>query len=248
MAPKKMTLKNTKASSSAPAEKQGSKTLKVLNKRLLGDFSETDWNPAHKMNWGAFLVEEYVSAVIHSDPERKLILGLFKKSHIKKFLSAAPTGMSVIDVLEFYSNSKVYTKVVDNEEERYVQSEVQGQEIVLDCETFCKAFRLRNRGSIEDINIKDTLMIEGVKELFETIQDPTAKGCPGEFVQKLIRTSHLQNHWKNLALILVCCFDGNKGGVDQISMERWMLMHLLNKKYAGLKRTSTGGSMHSTSF
>ena len=114
MAPKRATSKNTKASTSAPAEKQGSKTLQVVNKRLLGKFSVSDWNPAHKMNWGAFLVEEYVSAVIPSDPERKLIMGMLKKSHIKKFLSAAPTGMSVIDVLEFYSNSKVYTKVVDN--------------------------------------------------------------------------------------------------------------------------------------
>ena len=78
------------------------------------------------MNWGAFLVKKYVPAVIPSKPERKMILGMLKKSHIMKFLSVAPTGMSIIDVLEFYSNSKVYTKVVDNKEERFVQSEVQG--------------------------------------------------------------------------------------------------------------------------
>ena len=99
MVPKKMTLKNTKASSSAPAEKQGSKTLKVLNKRLLGNFSEIDWNHAHKMNWRAFLVKDYVSAVIPSKPERKMILEMLTKSHIMKFLSAAPTAMSIIDVL-----------------------------------------------------------------------------------------------------------------------------------------------------
>ena len=51
MAPKKMTTKNPKAvTSSAPAEKQGSKELKVLNKRLLGNFTASDWNPNHKMN------------------------------------------------------------------------------------------------------------------------------------------------------------------------------------------------------
>ena len=124
MAPKRATSKTTKASTSAPAEKQGSKILQVVNKRLLGKFSMSNWNPAHKMNWGAFLVEEYVSAVIPSEPERKMIIKMLKRSRIRKFLSAAPTGMSIIDVLEFYSNSKVCTKVVDNNEERYVQSEV----------------------------------------------------------------------------------------------------------------------------
>ena len=138
MAPKKTTSKNTQATSSAPAEKQGSKTLQVVHKRLLGKFSESNWNPEHRMNWGAFLVKDYVKVVIPSKPERKMIMGMLKKSHIMKFLSAAPTGMSIIDVLEFYSNSKVCTKVVDNIEERYVQSEVQQQEIVVDCNTFCR--------------------------------------------------------------------------------------------------------------
>ena len=81
-------------------------------------------------------------------------------------------------------------------------------------------FRLKNRGTIEDINIKDASMIQGVKELFEAIQLENAKGCPGDFILKAIRTSHLQKHSSTLALILVRCFDGNKGGVDQISMER----------------------------
>ena len=125
MAPKRATNKTTKASTSAPAEKQGSKILEVVNKRLVGKFSVSDWNATHKMNWGVFLVEEYVSAVIPSEPERKMIMKMLKKSRIRKFLSAAPTGMSMIDVLEFYSNSQVCTKVVDNEEQRYVQSKVQ---------------------------------------------------------------------------------------------------------------------------
>ena len=233
MAPKKMTTKNPKAASSAPAEKQGGQELKVLNKRLLGKFTPSDWNPNHKMNWGAFLVKRYVPTVIHSKPERKLILGMLKNSHIYKLLSAAPNGLSTLDVLEFYNNSKIFTKVVNDEEEKYMQTEVQGQEIFLDCKTFCKIFRLKNRGTIEDINIKDASMIQGVKELFEAIQLENAKGCPGDFVLKAIRTSHLQKHWSTLALILVRCFDGNKGGVDQISMERWMMMHLLNKKHEG---------------
>ena len=163
MAPKKVTTKNPKAASSAPAEKQGGKELKVLNKRLLGNFTPSDWNPSHKMNWGAFLVKKYVPAVISSKPERKLILGMLKSSHIFKFLSAAPSGLSTLDVLEFYNNSKIFKKVVNNEEEKYMQTEVQGQEIVLDCKTFCKIFRLKNRGTIEDINIRDAPMIQGVK-------------------------------------------------------------------------------------
>ena len=44
MAPKKITTKNPKAASSASAEKQGEKELKVLNKRLLGKFNPADWN------------------------------------------------------------------------------------------------------------------------------------------------------------------------------------------------------------
>ena len=54
-----MTTKKPKAASSAPAEKQGGKELKVLNKRLLGEFTTSDWNPSHKMNWGAFLVKKF---------------------------------------------------------------------------------------------------------------------------------------------------------------------------------------------
>ena len=106
MAPKRAPSKNTKATSSAPAEKQGSKTLQVVNKCLLGNFFVSDWNATHKMNWGAFLVKYYVSVVIPSKPERKMILGMLKKSHIMKFLSAAPTGMSIIDVLEFYRTQR----------------------------------------------------------------------------------------------------------------------------------------------
>ena len=62
-------------------------------------------------------------------------------------------------------------------------------------------------------------MIQSVRELFEAIQDETAKGCPHKFILKDIRTNHLKKHWSNLALILVRCFDGNKGGLDQTSME-----------------------------
>ena len=42
MAPKKMITKDPKETSSAPAEKQGGKELKVLNKRLLGQFTPSD--------------------------------------------------------------------------------------------------------------------------------------------------------------------------------------------------------------
>ena len=141
MTPNKITTKNPKDASSAPAEKQGEKELKVLNKRLLGKFNPTDWNPKHKMNWGAFLVKKYVPAVIPSRPDRKLVMVMLKSSHILKFLSVAPSGLSTLDVLEFYNNSKIFTKVVNDEEEVYMQTEVQGKEIILDCKTF----RLKNR-------------------------------------------------------------------------------------------------------
>ena len=121
MAPKKITSKNPKAAS-APAEKQGEKELQMLNKRQLGKFNPADWNPKHKMNWGDFLVKQYLPAVIPSKPDRKLIMGMLKKSHIQKFLSVAPSGLSTLDVLEFYNNSKIFTKVVNCEEKVYMQT------------------------------------------------------------------------------------------------------------------------------
>ena len=163
MAPKNITTKNPKAASSASAEKHGEKELKVLNKRFLGKFNPADWNPNHKINWGAFMVKKYLPAVIPSRPDRELIMGMLKKSHIHKLLSAPPSGLSTLDVLEFYNNSRIFTKVVNDEEEVYMQTEVQGKEIILDCKTFCKIFRLKNRETICDINIRDAPMMQSVK-------------------------------------------------------------------------------------
>ena len=101
--------------------------MQVLNKRLLGKFNPADWNPKHKMNWGAFLVKQYLPVVITSNPDRKLILRMLKKSHIQKFLSAAPSRLSTLDVLEFYNNCKIFTKVANGEEEVNMQTEVQGK-------------------------------------------------------------------------------------------------------------------------
>ena len=81
--------------------------MQVLNKHLLGEFNPEDWNPKLKMNWGGHMVEQYLTAAIPSKPDRKLVLKMLKKAHIKKFLSAAPSGLSPLDVLEFYNNSKV---------------------------------------------------------------------------------------------------------------------------------------------
>ena len=78
-------------------------------------------------------------------------------------------------------------------------------------------------------------MMQSVRELFESIQDETTRGCPHEFILKDIRTNHLKKHWSNLALILVYCFDGNKGGIGQISTKRWMMMSLLKKKFDWLE-------------
>ena len=83
----------------------------MLNKRLLGEFNPEDWNPKLKMNWGGHMVEQYLIAAILLKPDRKFVLKMLKKAHIKKFLSAAPSGLSPLDVLEFYNNSKVYTGV-----------------------------------------------------------------------------------------------------------------------------------------
>ena len=65
---------------------------------------------------------------------------MLKKAHIKKFLSAAPSGISTLDVLEFYNNSKIYTKVAEGVEETYMKTKVQGTDIFLDYHTFCKIF------------------------------------------------------------------------------------------------------------
>ena len=117
------------------------------------------------------MVKHYLNVAIPSRPDRKLILRMLKKSHIHKFLYAAPSGVSTLDVLEFYNNSKIYTKVSEGVEEVYMKTKVQGTEIVLDCYTFCKIFRLKNRGDKCDINFKDAPMIQSVKELFEAISD-----------------------------------------------------------------------------
>ena len=60
-------------------------------------------------------------------------------------------------------------------------------------------------------------MIQSVKELFEAISDEQAKDCRDKFILKDIHTNHLLKHWIVLACILHRCFDGNKGGIDQIS-------------------------------
>ena len=73
-------------------------------------------------------------------------------------------------------------------------------------------------------------MIESVKVLFEDVSKDQVEDCPDSFILKEIRTIHLYKHWNVLACLLHRCFDGNKGGIDQISMERWMMMSILHNQ------------------
>lgn len=160
MATKKTASQNP---SGASAEKQGVQALEVLNKCLVGKFNSENSTTNYKMNWGGHMVEQYLTVAIPQKADRKTILTMLEKAQVKEYLSAAPSGCSPLDVLEFYNNSMVYTKLVDGVEESYIKTEVQGKEIYLDCAEFCRIFGLRNLGDDFDINTKDKILVDGVK-------------------------------------------------------------------------------------
>ena len=228
MAPKNSsTLKSQ--SSTGTAEKQALE-LVIVNNRLVGDFNPDHWTSNHRMIWGGAMVEEYLTAAIENQADRKLILDVLEKAQIKGFLSARPSGISSLDVLEFYNNSRIISCVSKGTEIVSIKTSVQGKEILLDLTTFCKLFEVQNLGKDFEINTKDEELFEGVKELYSDVCDLEKSDTPTEFKLADIRTRHLLVHWDVLAYILHRCFDGLQGGADQISQERWMMMFLLQQQ------------------
>ena len=66
--------------------------------------------------------------------------------------------------------------------------------------------------------------------LYEDASYDLAEYCPDSFIRVEIRTRHLYEHWNVLACLLHHCFDGKKGGIDQISIDRWMMMIILHNQ------------------
>ena len=228
-----MASKNTSTqksqSSTGTAEKQAPE-LVIVNNRLVGAFNPDHWTSSHRMIWGGAMVEKYLTAAIEYQTDRKLILDMLEKAQIKGFLSARPSGISSLDVLEFYNNSRIISCVSEGTEIVSIKTSVQGKEILLDLTTFCKLFEFQNIGKDFEINTKDDDLLEGVKQLYSDVCDLEKSDTPTEFKLADIRTRHLMVHWDVLACILHRCFDGLQGGADQISQERWIMMFLLNQQ------------------
>ena len=127
------------------AEKQAPE-LVIVNNRLVGIFNPDHWTSSHRMIWGGAMVEEYLTAAIENQTNRKLILDMLEKAQIKGFLSARPSGISSLDVLEFYNNSRIISCVSEGTEIVSIKTSVQGKEILLDLTTFCKLFEVQNLG------------------------------------------------------------------------------------------------------
>ena len=82
------------------------------------------------------MIEEYLTAAVENQADRKLILDMLEKAKIKGFLSALPSRISSLDVLEFYNNSRIMSCVSEGTAIVSIRTSVQGKEILLDLTTF----------------------------------------------------------------------------------------------------------------
>ena len=80
-----------------------------------------------------------------------------------------------------------------------------------------------------------------IKVLYRDVCDTKKADTPESFKVGDVRTRHLHKHWSILITILHRCFDGKQGGGDQISLERWMMMFILNQHHERLENPFNWG-------
>src|SRR6266496_3348594 len=191
-------------------------TLAFRKGKLVQPYSISEWHlprSEEKMYWGAIAKEEHIKCLVQ-DQDREELISTLNKCGLLKFLEKEPTGISTMDVVEFYNNSVM----VVTDDETMLKTTVQGVQIEVNWETLAGTFELRKAGNISSFpSYPDSTL----KVLYAEIINPREPSAPKNFQTNSCRRKHVLDVYNNIGYLISKSVDCQKGSFDQISRKRW---------------------------
>src|SRR6266487_1501867 len=190
--------KSTKAPKGSKAS--ASKTVSGLyfkENRLEAPFTINNWHLPlceSKMYWGAIAKKEHIEFLVQ-DKYKEDLVNTQNKYGILKFLEKEPTGISTMDVVEFFNNSVLV--VIDDE--TMLMTTVQGVQIKLDWNTLADTFELRKAGNISSF---PSFLDSTLEEMYAQIKNPHDSSTPKTFQTNSCRRKHILDVYNNIGYLI----------------------------------------------
>ncbi len=203
-------------------------TLAFRKGKLVQPYSVSEWHLPRceeKMYWGAIAKEEHIKCLVQ-DQDREELISTLNKCGLLKFLEKEPTGISTMDVVEFYNNSVLV--VIDDE--TMLKTSVQGVQIDLDWKTFADTFELSRAGNISSFPSYPDSTLE---DMYAQIKNTHDSSSPKTFQTNSCGRKHVLDVYNNIGLILSKCVDCQKGSFDQFSRKCWSTIKLIHDMNSG---------------
>src|SRR6266496_3908847 len=196
--------------------------------KLVKPYSVSDWHLPRceeKMYWGAIAKEEHIKCLVQ-DQDREELISTLNKCGLLKFLEKEPTGISTMDVVEFYNNSVLV--VLDDE--TMLRTTVQGVQIELDWNTLADTFELRKAGNISSFpSFPDSTL----EEMYAQIKNPHDSSSTKNFQTNSCRRKHILDVYNNIGYLISKYVDCQKGSFDQFSRKCWSTLKLIHDMNSG---------------
>ena len=149
-----------------------------------------------------------------------------EKVWINEVPEKEPTGISTMDVVEFYNNSALEV----SEEETVLKTSVQDIQITLNWRSLADTFELPTTGSFSKVPSYPDDVLEVMYNMIKNFVDPSS---PKDFHTNSCRWKHVVDVYNNVGLILSKCVDCQKGSLDQFSRRRWSMIKLIHDMSSG---------------
>ena len=195
--------KSTKSSKGSKASASNTaSTLSFKKDRLELPFNIDNWHLPQcetMMYWGAIAKEEPIRCLVRAKDADELVNTL-KRCGILKFLEKEPTGISTMDVVEFYNNSTLEV----SEEETVLKTFVQGLNISLRWSDLADTFKIPATGIHEQVPVFDDPTLTTMYNVIRNTEDPSS---PTKFHTTGCRRKHVIDTYNNIGYILSKCLD-----------------------------------------
>jgi len=213
--------KSTKGSKATTSK--AASTLSFKEDRLEAPFTIDNWHLPQcesKMYWGAIAKKEHIECLVQ-DKYKDDLVNTLNKCGILKFLEKEPTGISTMDLVEFFNNSTLEV----SEEETVLKTSVQGLNISLRWSDLADTFELPVTGTLEEVPAYDDPTLEIMYNVIRNAEDTSS---PEKFHTNNCRRKHILDVYNITGYLLSRCFDCQKGSFDQFSRRRWSMVKLVH--------------------
>ncbi len=220
------TTRSAAGSKASEQEADPKPTFAFRKGKLVQPYTISDWHLPRceeRMYWGAIAKEEHIKCLMQDSEE---LISTLNKCGLLKFLEKEPTGVSTMDVVEFYNNSVL----VVTDGETSLKTTVQGVQIEVDWETLADMFELRKAGNISSF---PSYPDSELKVLYAEIKNPREPSAPKTFQTNSCRRKHVLDVYNNIGYLISKCVDCQKGSFDQFSRKRWSTLKLIHDMNSG---------------